>query len=290
MHLVREETALLVREETATFLARNRALRYVREERPGLDWARNRGIAEAQYDLVAFTDDDARPDKNWLKGISRAFADPEVMAVTGPVAPAELDTAAQNLFEFGYGGMAHGFRRRFIRRADLRPIALLAASSFGVGANMAYRRELFSRIGAFDVALDVGTPSGGGGDVEMFHRVVANGHTLVYEPNALVWHCHRRDYRALKRLLYQNGRSYACYLLTCARSRTVAWPTIVYYALRSWIWGWIGNRLIRPKGFPRHLMVQELRGALSGLAAYRITQRHAQRIKAQFHAGPGIKK
>jgi len=73
-------------------------LRYLREERPGLDWARNRGFAEARHEIVAYTDDDVRVDRNWLTGVASAFADPSVMLVTGLVAPAELETDAQVIF------------------------------------------------------------------------------------------------------------------------------------------------------------------------------------------------
>jgi glycosyltransferase involved in cell wall biosynthesis len=172
--------------------------RYIREDRPGLDWARNRGISEARYDIIAFTDDDAIVDAYWLEAISNVFFKREVMAVTGYVAPAELSTASQYLFEFGYGGMSHGLYRKVFRRDKLNSQELIGASRFGVGANMAFRREIFTKIGDFDVALDVGTPSGGGGDIDMFHRVVTSGHVLMYEPSMLVWHKHRTESSLLR--------------------------------------------------------------------------------------------
>ncbi len=92
---------------------------------------------------------------------------------------------------------------------------LLWASGFGVGVNMAFRREVLDAIGGFDVALDVGTPSRGGGDVALFHRFVARGYTLHYDPSALVWHTHRRQFAALHRQVYDNGRSFGCYLIRC---------------------------------------------------------------------------
>src|SRR5574341_2112739 len=63
--------------------------RYVREERPGLDWARNRGARETRHDIIAYLDDDARADPGWLRSLAAAFADPNVSAVTGLVRPAE---------------------------------------------------------------------------------------------------------------------------------------------------------------------------------------------------------
>src|SRR5690349_20600159 len=52
-------------------------VRYARENNPGLDWARNRGVAEARHDIIAFTDDDVRPDRFWLHAIGRAFLETE---------------------------------------------------------------------------------------------------------------------------------------------------------------------------------------------------------------------
>jgi glycosyltransferase involved in cell wall biosynthesis len=257
-------------------------VRYIREERPGLDWARNRGIVEARHSIIAFTDDDVRPHRHWLRAIAQAFAEPDVMAVTGLVAPAELETTAQVLFELGYGGMSHGLRRWTIKRAALIDRDLLWASAFGAGANMAFRREVFTAIGAFDVALDVGTPSGGGGDIEMFHRLVARGYTLVYEPAALVWHVHRRDMASLHQQLYNNGRSFVAYLLTCARNGTVSRLSLLRFVAREWLGRWFLRRLWRPKGFPRRLIVTELAGALTGPLAYRAAQKHAKQLAAAF--------
>jgi glycosyltransferase involved in cell wall biosynthesis len=257
-------------------------VRYVSENRPGLDWARNRGIAEAMHDIVAFTDDDARPDKSWLRAVASAFVEPEVMAVTGPVLPVELETPAQKRFEITYGGMNHGFQRRTICGRDIQYEKCLWASSFGVGANMAFRRQLFVSVGNFDVALDVGTPSGGGGDVEMFHRLLAKGYTLVYEPLAMVWHHHRPNENDMVKLVQNNGRSFGCYLLTCARNRTVPRKIIILFALHSWLWGWIFRRMVHPKGFPRVLIWQELRCALRSPLDYLKSQKNARKIAVQF--------
>ena len=45
-------------------------VRYVLEPRPGLDWARNRAIAEARSEIIAFTDDDVIVDRNWVSAIA----------------------------------------------------------------------------------------------------------------------------------------------------------------------------------------------------------------------------
>ena len=112
--------------ETAEVTARF-PFRCVREERPGLDWARNRGIAEARHEIVAFTDDDVQVDRLWLRGIAEGFEEPDVMLVTGLTAPAELVTEAQVSFEFRYGGMSKGFRSNRWDPAELRPEQIIGA-------------------------------------------------------------------------------------------------------------------------------------------------------------------
>lgn len=259
-------------------VAERHGARCVREDHPGLDWARNRGIAEAAHPIVAFTDDDVRVDRGWLRALGAAFREPDVMAATGLIAPAELETEAQTRFELDYGGMVQALHRRVVRRGNLRKWDVLWAGSYGAGANMAFRREVFDKVGLFDVALDVGTPSGGGGDLEMLQRVVARGHALVYEPAAVVWHHHRREMPELQRQIFDNGRGFACYLLTAARTRTFHPLAIAHFALRPWLGGWLLRRLLRPRGFPRRLVAAELAGALLGPYYYLATRRHARAV------------
>jgi len=252
--------------------------RYVREDTPGLDWARNRGIREATHDIVAYIDDDALATPGWLRGVALGFAEPEVMAVTGMVLPAEIETPAQYDFEC-YGGMSKGFKAYTIRRRELNRRDLLRAYNWGVGANMAFRRSLFEAIGHFDVALDVGTPTNGAGDIEFFYRTVTAGYALRYEPAAMVFHVHRRDHRALTRQFYNNGRAFPAYLLTIIRNQPHYRRAIVWFALRWWIWDWLLRRLLsslmrRDRGTLRAALA-ELWGSCSALWAYRKSRRIA---------------
>ncbi len=258
-------------------LVQNMNVRYVREDNPGLDRARNRGIEEARHGIIAFTDDDVCVDPYWLQAIAKAFINPAVMAVTGYVAPAELETPAQNLFEFSYGGMAHGFHRRIISRQYLSETQLIWASNFGIGANMSFRTDIFSKIGFFDVALDVGTPSCGGGDIEMFHRLVMNGYQLVYEPAILVWHSHRKSTAALKKQIFNNGRSFGCYLITCYNNRSVKRSSIIEFFLINWFFQWNFKNLLN-SGIPKKLSLIELYGMITSPVAYNKSQAHAKRI------------
>ena len=114
---------------------------------------------------------------------------------------------------------------------------------------MAFRREFFAEAGLFDPALDVGTPTNGGGDLEMFLRVMKTGHALVYEPLAMVRHRHRRTYEDLRhRSRTTDG--------VLRLSRTA--PRARYPEDRArrgpaglwWMWWWHARRLVRSRVRP----------------------------------------
>jgi glycosyltransferase involved in cell wall biosynthesis len=263
-------------------------VRYVCEPRPGLNWARNRAIAEARGEIIAYTDDDVVVDRGWVRALAGVFAEEaEVMAVTGLVVPYELETEAQLLFE-QYGGFGRGFDRKWYRlNCDRRAREAfhLRTGQFGTGANMAYRRSLFERIGGFDPALDVGTVTNGGGDLEMFFRVLQEGHTLVYEPSALVRHRHRRDYAQLRMQITDFGVGFHAYLVRSA----IAYPhqrfAIACFGL-WWLWRRSIRRLllssIHPSPVARDLILAELRGSLIGLGRYHKARRTAAVIAQTF--------
>lgn len=257
-------------DNTTHDLVASLGLRYVLEERKGLDRARNRGILEAGHGIVAFTDDDALVDRSWLQVINRVFTDPSIAAVSGFVAPVELETGAQQVFELAYGGMAHGVRRRYFNRSALSQQELIWSSAMGIGANMAFRKSIFQSIGLFDEALDVGTPTGGGGDIEMFHRLVVSGAIMMYEPSLLVWHHHRRTNEDLQKLVYQNGLGFGAYLSRSWEHRTISRLAILQFFFKNWLWQWNLKNLLSPRPrFPRKLALLELKGMMQSYGKYR---------------------
>ena len=258
-------------------------VRYVCEPRPGLDWARNRAISEAKGEIIAYTDDDVVVDTGWIKAIAQVFAQsPEVMAVTGLVVPYELETEAQVLFEM-YGGFGRGFERKWYRPypGSKMPWQWLGTGQFGTGANMAYRRCVFDKIGDFDPALDVGTVTNGGGDLEMFFRVLKSGHTLVYEPRGIVRHRHRRDYQKLRSQIANNSIGLFSYCVCSLQ----AYPEERLSFLKLFIWWVIYWNLRRlwisfkhPLRFPQDLIKAELIGCFVGLTRYHKARKNAAEI------------
>lgn len=262
-------------------------VRYVVEPRPGLDWARNRAILEAKGEIIAYTDDDVVVDAHWATALAQLFAENEnVMAATGLVVPYELETDAQITFEM-YGGFGRGFERIWCRRDEHAKYFAyhIGAGSLGTGANMAFRRSLFTKIGIFDPALDVGTVTNGGGDLDMYYRTIQEGHTLVYEPAAIVRHRHRREYKKLREQIANNGIALYAYFVRNAIHYPKELKKIVYFGI-WWFFRWQIRRLLasffRPSVFPRDLIFAEFFGVFKGLFRYHQARCAAESVDQIF--------
>ena len=156
-------------------------VRYVREDSPGLACAHNRGLRDADGDIVAFTDDDVVVDRHWLDAIVDVFAgDPTVGGVTGMIMPVEIETESQAWIE-GWAGFGKGLAQvRYDEATPPKndPLFPFTAGVFGSGANMAFRRRALDDIGGFDRALGAGTPARGGDDLATFFDVITAGYVL----------------------------------------------------------------------------------------------------------------
>src|SRR5581483_8407040 len=148
-------------DRTRELIAANPHVGYIREPKPGLDFARNRALREATGELLAFIDDDVAVDREWLPGLIEAHREnPDAAAFTGLILPLELSTEAQVLFEQlgGFrGGAENGFEK--IRWGKILPGYAqypCDAGIFGAGANMVFRRDVLLALGGFDDALDTG--------------------------------------------------------------------------------------------------------------------------------------
>ncbi len=198
---------------TATLVKKFSEARYILEQRPGLDFARNRAWMEATGDLIAYLDDDVIVDPGWLAGLREAFGEnPDAGAFTGLVLPLRLDTSAQVLFE-KRNGFRRGFdKKRFGREMPGNSLYPCGAGIFGAGCNMAFRRDVLSQIGGFDEALDTGAPLPGGGDLDIFYRIIRAGYALVYEPGYMIFHEHRASESALRRQYFTWGLGFMAFV------------------------------------------------------------------------------
>jgi cellulose synthase/poly-beta-1,6-N-acetylglucosamine synthase-like glycosyltransferase len=248
-------------------------VRYVREDRPGLNNARNRALREAQHEIVAFIDDDAVPDSGWLRGHLRSFRDPLVLCSTGLTMPVELETEAQEWFE-RQSSFSRGFLPATFELGDDNP---LIAGRVGAGVNMALRRCVLSEVGEFDPALDAGTPSRSGGDHEMFTRILSRGYRIAYQPGALNWHRHRRTWPELRHAIQGYGTGvYAAWTRALLVDRELSVLGLAVGWLRGSQLPALTRALLRrPGAVPLGLVLAELRGCVAGPLAYLTGRRRA---------------
>src|SRR5438270_28821 len=131
------------------------------------------GIALASGEIVAFTDDDARPDPHWLQYLAVSLIDSEYAGVGGPsIAPPGDGLIAESVAN-APGGPVHVLLSA--REAEHIP-----------GCNMAVRKTALDAAGGFDTRFRVA-----GDDVDMCWRLQQLGWRLGFSAAALVWH-HRR--------------------------------------------------------------------------------------------------
>jgi GT2 family glycosyltransferase len=150
--------------------------------RRGLSGARNTGVSHAIGDVVAFLDDDARAEPDWLERLAARYSNPSVVGVGGaatPVWPRQRPRWLPPEFDWVVGCSFAGMPNASTPVRNL------------IGANMSFRREVFGTIGGFTDGLGrVGSRPLGCEETELGIRLRQwrPGAHLVYEPAAVVRH------------------------------------------------------------------------------------------------------
>lgn len=183
-------------------------VRYVFEPRQGNAYARNTGIEHARAPIIAFLDDDAFVERNWLRTIKLTFARfPELSFIGGKVLPRWEGDPPAWLTPSHWSPIAavdYGPAQRLIDSTN--EICLLTA-------NIAFRREIFATAGTFCPTLQ--RVKGGIGsleDHEFLSRVCRSGKTGMYVPEMIaITHVpnERMSKRYHRRWHTGHGRFYA---------------------------------------------------------------------------------
>jgi GT2 family glycosyltransferase len=161
-------------------------LRYVFEPRQGSSYGRNAGIEHAAAPLIAFTDDDIRPAPDWVNQLKQGFDEhPEVDFIGGKVLPLWRTDPPAWLTPDHWSPLALvDYGDKTITVDAERPLCL-------VGANLAFRREVFRRVGMFSpkhqlCGRDDRNGIGSTEDYDMELRIWNNGGKGLYAPDAVV--------------------------------------------------------------------------------------------------------
>jgi GT2 family glycosyltransferase len=170
----------------------------------GLSGARNTGILASHGEVVAFLDDDAEAAPGWLKSLVAAFDDRAAGGAGGTVQPAwATDAPAWFPPEFGWV-VGCSYTGQPTEVTEIRN---------PIGANMAFRREVFDRVGGFREEIGrIGSLPLGCEETELSIRACADGWSVWLRPDAVVHHfvpAQRASFRYFVRRCYAEGMSKA---------------------------------------------------------------------------------
>jgi GT2 family glycosyltransferase len=247
-------------------------VRLIEEPTRGTSAARNAGFVAARAEIGAMVDDDVVASESWLTTLIAPFARKDVALVCGNTLPSKLDRRAEKRFE-SFGGLGRGFTR-FELGPDwfLNPVSRsVRIWEIGATANCAVRRSVLadSEVGLMDELLGPGTPASACEDLYFYYRIAKRGHTMVYEPNAYVFHSHRTTMRALRRQIYNYAKGhYAHQLNTLHQDRDfrAILQLLVNLPIQCML------RTLGLRRFPRSLILPDILGSLAGPFAYALTR------------------
>ncbi len=274
---------------------------YLREPRQGKSFALNTGLARARGDVVALTDDDVLPAKEWLARIVRIFRERDVTFVFGkvlprwscPPPPELLTPRAQDIWGplaiVDYGD----------EPAEYRPDS--HSQRLPIGANLAFRRSALVTIGGWRTDLGkVDNTLISGEDHEIFARLRRHGlYNGYYDPLVSVRHyvpASRLTRKYFRQWFFWHGKTNALMLpdlfpdLDLQRVPSVAGvPRFIYRQATSQIWRYV-KRLGRADALA--LLIEELKALqYAGLLSQcwrRALRRTPEPRRATRVAAPGL--
>jgi glycosyltransferase involved in cell wall biosynthesis len=170
------------REVVMAFAKNNSTINYYFESKQGLSEARNTGINASSGNIIAFVDDDVFFDPFWLIEVVRIFQDyPEASCMGGKSIPqfeiGKPDWITDNLLTL-YGSTNSGDTIKWMNYPE-----------YPFGLNMAFKRDVFDRIGMFNSALGRKNKNLlSNEESEVFWRINQADLKVIYTPKALLHH------------------------------------------------------------------------------------------------------
>ena len=217
-------------------------LRYHRLDLPGKPLALNRALELTHTPYLVITDDDCEVAADWLESLVEAFeSDPKVGCIFGDVSAAPHDS------DKGFIPVNLLTRDRTISQLwdFLRMPGLV---NFGIGANLAVRRDAIDGMGGFDPCVGPGAKYGYADDHDLAVRMLLAGWRVHFSSKARVVHFGFREWKHsaedVRRTGYGFGATFAKYL-RCGKIYYGSLRILAYFFAQI---AWRGIRFKRPLG------------------------------------------
>jgi glycosyltransferase involved in cell wall biosynthesis len=145
---------------------------YIYQQNSGPAAARNNGVRQAEGAIILFTDADCEPQHNWIEEMLKPLDDNQVVGVKGIYKTRQEELIAR-LVQIEY-------EHKYERMKKFRYIDFIDTYSAG------YRKDIFMKYGGFDERY----PRASVEDQEFSFRLSRDGHKMVFNPEAVVYHRH----------------------------------------------------------------------------------------------------
>ena len=214
-------------------------------------------------DIVAFLDDDAVAESNWLDALAAEFDDPEVAAAVGRCLPLKVETEAEHLWVRHHGPNWGSETRVVVSRSAPGWFTTAIFGDLGFGANMAFRRAAFEVWPGFDERLGRGMPLEGNEENYAFFSLVRLGYKLVSAPHAIVQHPHPPTMEALRSSRIRHSDSLAgflCLLLVEEKGHRLETLRFIFGKLRGRAARKTEKKSAAALVSPMRLLLAQLRG------------------------------
>lgn len=225
-------------------------LRYIHVDEAGLSRAYNNGIRRTDGEILAFTDDDCIVAPDWLSTIVDAFAaEPDGDLLYGQVVAAG-STADDNALT----PQLHIPAPERLSKHDGYKV-------FGMGANFAARRRLFSSAGSFDEILGGGGALWSSQDYDMAYRTYQSGNVILLRPEVTLRHDGRRESEDWPSLLVAYGSGDGAFYMKHIRCRD---PFALWLFTKQFMGTaarWVAKTLLRRPNDHNYYLKGMVRGA-----------------------------
>ena len=156
---------------------------YFLELKQGHTYSRNRGITESKGEYLAFIDDDAFVAINYIENIKKAFSNFKISALGGKITP-RYESGNPPVWMSKYllplvAALDMGEYKKYFKKGK-----------YPIGANMAFRKNIFRDLGFFNIDLGRRGSKGleGGDEKDIFIKLHNSGAKVLYDPDVKVTH------------------------------------------------------------------------------------------------------